>query len=147
MADHDGHTDEKLRGILSLRRVAVVGMSRNPAKAAHYVPRYLARHGFDIVPVNPRAREILGIRCSPSLADVDARRHGIDIVCVFRPSAEAGRAIDEAVTLEPRVIWLQEGIRDRRAEERAARGGGGGGGGGIDVVFDRCMMAEHRRLF
>jgi len=134
--ERDPHTDEQIRSILSLRRVAVVGMSRDPGKAAHYVPRYLSENGYDVVPVNPNADEILGRRCHPSVADVGGE---IDVVEAFRPSWDVLPVVMDAIRAGPRVIWLQEGIHDPEAEGLARDAG-------VDVVFNRCMMAEHRRL-
>lgn len=134
--EQDAHTDEEMRSILSLKRVAVVGMSKNPGKAAHYVPKYLSENGYGITPVNPSADQILGQRCYPA---VDLIREGIDIVNVFRPSGDVLPVVRGAIKIAPKVIWLQEGIHDRESEDLAKDAG-------IDVVFNRCMMVEHRRL-
>jgi len=134
--EQDAHTDEEIRSILSLRRVAVVGMSKNPGKAAHYVPRYLSENGYRITPVNPSADQILGQKCYPA---VDCIREEVDIVNVFRPSEDVLPVVRGAIKTAPKVIWLQEGIHNRESEELA-------GDAGIDVVFNRCMMVEHRRL-
>lgn len=135
--DKDSHTDEQIRQIYSLKNIAVVGMSKNPDKAAHYVPKYLDEKGYNIIPVNPTATEILGKKCYPSLLDIPVK---IDIVDVFRPSDQVQPVIDEAIKIKPKIIWLQEGIHDEKAEEVAKKAG-------IDVVFNRCMLAEHQRLF
>ena len=134
--DHDGLTDGQIREILSLRRVAVVGMSRNPAKDAHRVPRYLMENGYEITPVNPAASEILGLRCYESVSDVPGE---IDIVDVFRPSDQVVPFVQDAISKGPKAVWLQEGIHNPKAEGLARDAG-------ITVVFDRCMLAEHRRL-
>ena len=134
--EDDPHTDGEIRSILSMRRVAVVGMSRDPGKAAHAVPKYLSENGFDITPVNPDAGEILGRRCYRDVADVEGE---VDIVEVFRPPRDVLPVVESAIGIRPRVIWLQEGIHNRQAEDLARRAG-------IDVVFNRCMLAEHMRL-
>jgi len=134
--ERDPHTDGQIRSILSLKRIAVVGMSKDPAKAAHYVPRYLSENGYDVIPVNPNADEILGKRCHPSVAGVGGE---IDVVCVFRPSEDVLPVVRDAIGTGPKVIWLQEGIHSPEAEGLARDAG-------IDVVFNRCMMAEHRRM-
>ncbi|RNJ78290.1 MAG: CoA-binding protein [Nitrosopumilus sp. H8] len=126
--------DEKLQSILALRKIAVVGMSRDPSKAAHYVPKYLQEHGYDIVPVNPAADEILGVACHDSVLSVSA-----EIVEIFRPSELVLPFVQDAIKTGPKAIWLQEGISNAQAESLARDHG-------IDVVSDRCMMAEHRRL-
>ncbi len=135
--EQDAHTDEQIRSILSMRRVAVVGMSKNPGKAAHRVPKHLSENGYDITPVNPTAETILGRRCHPDLTEI---RDEIDIVDVFRPSGDILPIVKSAIKIRPRVIWLQEGIHNPEAEGLARSAG-------IDVVFNRCMLAEHRRLF
>ena len=75
--ERDDHTDEQIRNFLSMKKVAVIGMSKNSSKAAHYVPRYLSENGFDITPVNPSTDEILGKKCYESVSDIDEE---IDIV-------------------------------------------------------------------
>ena len=135
--DHDSYTDDEIRNILSLKHVAVVGMSKNDYKAAYYVPKYLSENGFDIIPVNPTTDEILGKKCFSTISDVDV---DIDIVDVFRPSELVLPVVEEAIKKNPKVIWLQEGIHNPEAEEMARKKG-------IKVVFNRCMLAEHQRLF
>lgn len=135
--EQDPHTDDQIRQILSLKKVAVVGMSKNEEKAAKYVPKYLISQGYDVVPVNPTADNILDRKCYATLSDVPA---SVDIVDVFRPSDQVLPVIQEAIKLKPKVIWLQEGIHNEEAEDLARRAG-------IQVVFNRCMLAEHQRLF
>jgi predicted CoA-binding protein len=135
--EQDPHTDDQIRQILSLKKVAVVGMSKNEEKAANYVPKYLISQGYDVVPVNPTADNILDRKCYPTLSDVPA---SVDIVDVFRPSDQVLPVIQEAIKIKPKVIWLQEGIHNEEAEDLARRAG-------IQVVFNRCMLAEHQRLF
>jgi len=133
----DSHTDDEIRQILSLKNVAVVGMSKNAEKAAHYVPKYLQAQGYNIVPVNPTADEILEKKCYPSLQEVDQQ---IDVVDVFRPSDQVLPVVQEAIKKKPKVIWLQEGIHNPEAEDLARKAG-------IKIIFNRCMLAEHQRLF
>ncbi|MCE9617900.1 MAG: CoA-binding protein [Nitrosarchaeum sp.] len=135
--EHDSYTDAEIRDILSLRHVVVVGMSKNDNKAAHYVPKYLSENGFDIIPVNPTTDEILGKKCYSAISDVNG---DIDIVDVFRPSDLVLPVIEEAIKKNPKVIWLQEGIHNPEAEDLARKKD-------IKVVFNRCMLAEHQRLF
>ena len=134
--DQDTHSDEEIREILSMKKVAVIGMSKNSSKAAHYVPRYLSENGFHVVPVNPNAEEILGKKCHDSVADIDEL---VDIVDIFRPSEDVLPFVQEAIKKKPKVIWLQEGIHNPEAEKLAQSMG-------IQVVFNRCMLAEHQRL-
>ena len=135
--DRDSHTDDEIRQILSLNKVAVVGMSKNEEKAANYVPKYLISQGYDILPVNPTADVILDRKCHSTLSDIS---EPIDIVDVFRPSDQVLPVIQEAIKKKPKVIWLQEGIHNEEAEDMAKNAG-------IKVVYNRCMLAEHQRLF
>ncbi len=135
--DRDSHTDEEIKQIFSLKNVAVIGMSKNQEKAAHYVPKYLSQNGYNIMPVNPTADEILEKKCYPSVEDVP---EPIDIVDVFRPSDQVLPVVQQAIKKKPKVIWLQQGIHNAEAEELARKEG-------IQVVFNRCMLAEHQRLF
>ena len=135
--EKDSHSDEQIKEIFSLKNVAVIGMSKNQGKAAHYVPKYLSENGFDITPVNPTTDEILDKKCYPSVDKIDKP---IDIVDVFRPSDQVLPVVKEAIKIKPKVIWLQEGIHNPEAEELARKEG-------IKVVFNRCMLAEHQRLF
>jgi len=134
--EQDDHSDEQIRKILSLSKVTVIGMSKNSSKAAHYVPKYLSDNGYDITPVNPTADEILGKKCYSSISEVS---ESIDIVDIFRPSEDVLPFVKDAIKKKPKVIWLQEGIHNTEAEELAKKEG-------IDVVFNRCMLAEHQRL-
>jgi len=135
--EKDSHSDEEIKEIFSLKNVAVVGMSKNKEKAAHYVPKYLSENGYNIIPVNPTADQILDKKSYHSLDEID---QDIDIVDVFRPSDQVLPFVQEAIKKKPKVIWLQEGIHNSEAEELARKEG-------IKVVFNRCMLAEHQRLF
>ncbi len=135
--EKDDHSDDEIKQIFSLKNVAVIGRSKHPEKAAHFVPKYLSEQGFNILPVNPTSSEILNKKCYSSVTEVD---ESIDIVDVFRPSEQVLPFVKEAITMKPKVIWLQEGIHNQEAEELARKEG-------IKVVFNRCMLAEHRRLF
>ena len=134
--DIDSHSDAEIKNFLTLKKVAVIGMSRTESKAAHFVPKYLSENGFDIIPVNPNSDEILNKKCYKEITEVDGE---IDIVDVFRPSEDVLPFVKEAIKKNPKVIWLQEGIHNKEAENLAREHG-------IDVVFNRCMLAEHQRL-
>lgn len=134
--EQDSFSDQQIHEILSLTKVVVVGMSKNSSKAAHYVPKYLFDNGYDIIPVNPTADEILGKKCYSSISEID---EDIDIIDIFRPSDQVLSVIREAIKKKPKVIWLQEGIHNTEAEELATQAG-------IKVIFNRCMLAEHKRL-
>ena len=135
--ESDSHSDEEIKQIFSLKKIAIVGMSRHTAKAASFVPKYLAEQGFDITPVNPNSTEILGKKSYPDVSSID---HPVDIVDIFRPSENVLSFVEDAIKLKPKVIWLQQGIHNAEAEELARSNG-------IMVVFNRCMLAEHQRLF
>jgi len=134
--EQDNYSDEQIRDILSLKKVAVIGMSKHSFKAAHNVPKYLLDNGYDVIPVNPKAEEILGKKCYNSVLEIDEE---IDIVDIFRPSDQVLPFIQDAIKKKPKVIWLQEGIHNFEAEELARKEG-------IKVIFNRCMLAEHQRL-
>lgn len=130
-------TDAGLRELLGLETVAVVGCSSTPGKDAHEIPKYLLEHGYDVVPVNPTADEILGRTAYDSLSDAPK---GVELVNVFRPSEEVAGIVEEALARDDvAAVWTQLGIRDDDAAERAEAGG-------LQVVQDRCMKVEHQRL-
>jgi predicted CoA-binding protein len=119
----------------SARTVAIVGLSSNPLRASHFVGFYLQRHGYRIIPVNPREKEVLGERSYPSLLDVP---EPIDIVDVFRtPDAVPGIA-REAVQVGAKALWLQYNIISPEGIAIAEQGG-------MKVIVDRCMKVEHAR--
>lgn len=134
--EKDSLNDDEIREILSLKKVAIIGMSRHPRKAAHSVPRYLSENGYEIIPINPTTNEILGKKCYSDISQIDEE---IDIVEVFRPSEKVLPIVKEIIKKKPKVIWLQEGIHNTEAEDLAKKAG-------IKVVFNRCMFAEHQRL-
>lgn len=129
--------DEMHELVRSTLRIAVVGLSRDPSKTARRIPSYLAAKGAEIIPVNPYATRIFGKDARSSLDEVTER---VDMVLVFRPSAEAGAVIEAAASRDDRpVIWLQEGIRsDPEANAARARG--------LTVVQDLCLYTVHRAL-
>lgn len=120
------------------RTIAVVGCSKDPSKDAHTVPAYMQSHGYRIIPVNPTATEILGEKAYPNLSAVP---EPYDIVNVFRPSDQVEPIVDEAIQAgKAKVIWMQLGIANERAAEKARAAG-------IHVVQDRCLRVEHRLQF
>jgi len=132
----DSHSDEEITQILRMKKVAVIGMSKYEEKAAHFVPKYLLQNGYDVTPVNPTTHEILEKKCYTEITDVP---HDVDIVDVFRPSEDVSSIINGVIKKKPKVMWLQEGIHNIEAENLAMNSG-------IDVVYNRCMLAEHQRL-
>ena len=130
--------DDEIRKFYTLKNIAIVGMSKNEDKAAHYVPKYLIDHGYNVIPVNPTATEILGRKSYPKVSSVQDR---IDIVDVFRPSEDVPGVVEDTLKkVGIKVIWMQEGIYSKEAEKMAKEKD-------ISVVYNRCMMAEHKRLF
>jgi predicted CoA-binding protein len=122
------------------RAIAVVGLSPNPNRPSHGVARYLQGAGYRIIPINPGHERILGERSYPTL-EAAARDQAIDIVNVFRRSEHAGGVVDQALALRPPplLIWLQQGVEDRAAAQRAAAAG-------VPFVMDDCLAVEHRHL-
>lgn len=134
----DKHTDEQIRKIYNFKNIAVVGMSRDPGKAAHSVPKYMIERGYNVMPVNPSAVEILGRRTFLRVSDIKSQ---VDIIDVFRRSEDVYSVVEDSIRKPGiRVIWLQEGIHNSDAEKIARDNN-------IDFVFNRCIMAEHMRLF
>ncbi len=134
----DLHSDSELRRIYDLKNIAVVGMSKNEEKPAHFVPKYLIEHGYNVIPVNPTITEVLGRKSYPSIADIP---EDVDVVDIFRRSEDVPVVVMDAMKKKGiKVIWMQEGIYNEEAERKAKENG-------MDVVYNRCMMAEHKRLF
>ena len=134
-------SDAELRELLKASRtIAVVGLSPNPARPSNSVSRYMQRSGYTIVPVNPGHGEILGEQSYRTLTDA-AREHDIDIVDVFRRSEHVSPIVDEALALnrKPKLIWLQLGIVDHDAQERAAAAA-------VPFIMDHCLAIEYGRL-
>jgi predicted CoA-binding protein len=121
--------------IYNARTVAIVGLSPNVLRPSHFVGFYLQRHGYQIVPVNPREREILGEMSYPSLQDIP---FPVDVVDVFRDPSFVPAIAREAVEIKTRALWLQFGVISAEGAEIARRGG-------LEVVMDRCMKVEHAR--
>lgn len=129
--------DEIMRRALQTARViAVVGLSDNPMRTSYGIARYLQQAGYRIVPVNPEVTEVLGERAYPNLQTVP---YDIDLVNMFRRSSLVGVHVDEAIDKGANMVWMQLGVVDHAAAEHARRAG-------LDVVMNRCIMVEHRRL-
>jgi uncharacterized protein len=136
--ERDSHTDDEIRKFYTLKNIAVVGMSKNEGKAAHYVPKYLIDRGYNVIPVNPTVTEILGRKSYPTVSSIPDR---VDVVDIFRRSEDVPTVVEDTLKKEGiKVIWMQEGIYSKEAEDKAMEKD-------ISAVYNRCMMAEHRRLF
>ena len=118
------------------KTVAVIGMSKNPEKDANSIPAYLMSQGYKVIPVNPSADEILGQKSYKALSEVPGE---VDIVDVFRPSEDVPNYVKDVITKKPKVFWLQLGIHNAEAEKQVSEKG-------IKVIYDRCIMQEHRKL-
>ncbi|MEC3979948.1 CoA-binding protein [Amycolatopsis sp. H20-H5] len=114
--------------LAAARTIAVVGLSRDPAKAAHCVPAVSQAHGFRIIPVHPSATELLGEKVYRTLADIP---EPVDLVDVFRPSPEAAGIAEQAVAIGAKALWLQQGIVSAEARRIAESAG-------LDYVENRC---------
>jgi uncharacterized protein len=130
------NSQETIRRILDeCRTIAVVGLSSDPSRASNSVSGYMRRQGYRVIPVNPNETSVFGEKSYPDLFAVPEK---IDLVDVFRRPDEAGKAVDEAIALGAKAVWLQEGVIDSAAAERAVQAG-------LMVVMDRCWLKEHVR--
>ena len=118
-----------------IRTIAIVGLSNDPDRPSYSVAMYLQNNGYRIIPVRPGGGEILGQKVYERLSDVPFR---IDAVDHFRRSSLVGAHIDEAIALKIPAVWMQEGVIDEAAADRARAAG-------MFVVMDRCMLKEHRK--
>jgi predicted CoA-binding protein len=127
-----------LRRILrECRTIAVVGLSADWFRPSYFAAKYMQEHGYRVVPVNPRYGEILGEKCYASLREVPEK---IDLVDVFRKSADVMPIAEEAIAVGARVFWQQLGVTNEAAAARARAAG-------LEAVMDRCVKIEHGRLF
>ena len=132
----DMNSPETIARILDeCHTIAVVGLSSSPSRPSHGVAAYMQRAGYGVIPVNPNETEVLGARAFAALADVPEK---IDLVDIFRRSEEAGTAVDQAIAVGAKAVWLQEGVIDYEAAQRATDAG-------LLVVMDRCLLKEHVR--
>ncbi|HEV2756827.1 MAG TPA: CoA-binding protein [Actinomycetota bacterium] len=118
---------------------AVVGCSSDPWRASHGVASFLQERGYRVIPVTPFEKEILGERCYPDLASIP-ESEGVEVADIFRRADAAGAHVDEAIALGLKAVWMQIGVIDHAAAERARAAG-------LDVVMDRCPKIEYPRVF
>ncbi len=133
MSINDPKVIEKI--LAECKTIAVVGLSSDPSRPSYGVARYMQQHGYRIIPVNPNESAVLGERAYASLSEVPEE---VDLVDVFRRSEQAGAVVDEAIQLGAKAVWLQEGVIDAAAAQRAVEAG-------LLVVMDRCILKEHAR--
>ncbi|RJX35594.1 MAG: CoA-binding protein [Desulfarculus sp.] len=124
------------RALAECRRIAVVGLSPDPARPSHDVARYMQQHGYQIIPVNPKEERILGERCYPDLAAIPGP---VEIVDVFRRSEHLAPIAAQAVAKGAKVLWMQQGVVNAQAARVAEQAG-------LLVVQDSCLKIEHARL-
>jgi uncharacterized protein len=116
--------------------IAVVGLSPKRFRPSFGVSEYMQAQGYRIIPVNPGHKEILGEKCYPDLESIPER---VDIVNVFRRSEYVAPVVDAAIRIGAKAVWMQEGIEDEESAEKARAAG-------LEVIMDRCILKEHRRL-
>ena len=125
------------RVLMDSRVIAVVGLSANWNRPSYFAAKYMLEHGYTVIPVNPGQSEILGQKCYPRLGEIPGK---VDIVDCFRKSEDIPPLVDEAIAIGARALWLQLGVINPEAAQRAVAAG-------LDVVMDRCVKIEHARLF
>jgi len=133
---------ETIKQILEeCRTIAVVGLSSDPMRPSYGVAAYMQQQGYRVIPVNPNEAEVLGEKAFPDLSSAAENLNGtkIDLADIFRNPAYAGEAVDEAIKLGIKAVWLQEGVIDTEAAKRAAEAG-------LLVVMDRCWLKDHYRM-
>jgi uncharacterized protein len=116
--------------------IAVVGLSSDPMRASHSVSDYMQRAGYRIIPVNPDETEVLGEKAYPDVVSIPEQ---VEIVNIFRRSENVPPVVDDAIAAGAKVVWMQQGIWNEAAAEKARAAG-------LEVVMDRCIRTEHRRL-
>lgn len=125
---------ERCELLKRVRHIAVVGLSPNPARPSHGVARAMQGFGYNIIPVHPAVSEVLGVKAYPRLADVPPP---IDLVNVFRRAEHLDEIVDECLRLKLKALWIQEGIINEGAVERARAAG-------MTVVMDRCIYRDYK---
>lgn len=129
--------DQMMKNILtSAKTIASVGLSSNQEKESYWIVSYLKEQGYRIIPVNPTANEILGEKAYPDLESIP---DPIDVVQIFRRSEDVPPVVDSAIKAGAKVVWMQEGIVNEEAAQKARQAG-------LQVVMDACMRMTHRRL-
>lgn len=125
-----------IESILDYRNIAVVGISDDPGRPSHFVASFLAEHGYNVIPVNPNLKEWKGKKCYPDLLSIPFK---VEVVDIFRRPELVPPIVEEAIAVKAKAVWMQEGIVNEEAAARARNAG-------IEVVMDRCMKTEYRRL-
>lgn len=125
-----------IESILGYKTIAVVGISDDPLRPSHFVASFLEAHGYNIIPVNPKLIKWEGKICYPDLLSIPVK---VDIVDIFRRSEAVPPVVDEAIAIKAKAVWMQEGIINEEAAEKARKAG-------IEVVMDKCTKKEYMRV-
>ena len=128
---------DRIRILERYKRIAMVGLSSNPFRPSHFAAIYLRSEGYDVIPVNPREKEVLNLRSYSTLLEIPSP---VDIVDIFREPAAVPGIVEEAITIGAKVVWMQLGVIHEEAAQRARDAG-------LEVVMDRCVKIEHARFF
>jgi predicted CoA-binding protein len=118
------------------RSVAMIGASSNPERPSYIVFRYLTKHGYHVIPVNPNELKVLGKTSYPNLSSIPEK---VEVVDVFRRSKDVMPIVDEAIKIGAKVVWMQEGVINKEAAAKARKAG-------LQVIMDKCMRKEHLQL-
>jgi predicted CoA-binding protein len=128
---------DRLRILETYRRIAMVGLSANPFRPSHFAAIYLMSEGYEVIPVNPREKAVLGQKSYASVKEIPG---GVDVVDIFREPAAVPAIVEDAIAAGAKVVWMQLGVINEDAAARAREAG-------LEVVMDRCMKIEHARFF
>jgi uncharacterized protein len=128
---------DRLRILECYKRIAMVGLSSNPFRPSHFAAIYLLAEGYDVIPVNPREKQILG---KPSYASLRDILGPVEVVDIFREAAAVPALVEDAIAIGAKVVWMQLGVIHEAAADKARQAG-------LEVVMDRCMKIEHARFF
>ena len=128
---------EKIRAILeNYKRVAIVGLSPKPERDSHKVAKYLKENHYEIVPVNPGQKEILGETCYPNLKAIPFQ---VDLIDIFRKSDAIPLVVDDAIAIGAKIVWMQLGLANNRAAKKARNAG-------LEVIMNKCIKIEHMNM-
>ena len=130
------NTFDDINKIFSMQTIAVVGMSPKPERPSHYVSMYMKEQGYKIIPVNPAHNEIAGIKCYPSLQDIE---EPVDVVDVFRRSEYIVPIAESAINIGAKALWLQDGVINYEAAKLAEESG-------LIVIMDDCILRRHKQI-
>jgi len=136
LPDHAGPSEEIEEILRECRKIAVVGLSPKESRDSNKVARYLMKQGYEIIPINPGQREILGKTCYRSLKDIPFQ---VDMADLFLNPTRVPQAVDQAIEIGVNTVWMQLGVIHDEAAEKIRQAG-------IRVVVDRCIMKEHKRI-